>query len=167
MLTKEEVIFESPPVKFPVGYVKNGVKLNNNIRNVNHNNNIVKMSEILSQSGSPSGACVKYVHSKVTLYYSSRVELKWRRALHHCQSCDFGGAKGENSPCGAIHYGQCTPVTIEQLVSARKLSRPMYSGRQPHIKSGSSHIGLPSGKHHSTSHYPTSHSSAVYIQVIT
>lgn len=164
---KEEVIFESPPVKLPVGFIKNGVKLGNSYKNnVNYNNNIVKMSEIKTKSG----ACFKYVHSKVTLYYSSRIELKWRRALHHCQSCEFGdiSSNGDISPCGAIHRGMCTPVTIEQLVLPRKLDKPVTHSatRHSHTKSGSSHIGLPTGKHHSTSLVPSSHSSTVYLQVM-
>ncbi|XP_053403494.1 serine/threonine-protein phosphatase 2A regulatory subunit B'' subunit beta-like isoform X1 [Mercenaria mercenaria] len=166
MLMKEEVIFESPPVKLPVGFIKNGVKLKNNIRNnINHNNNIVKMSEVKTNSG----ACIKYVHSKVTLYYSSRIELKWRRALHHCQTCDFGdvSVNGVMSPCGAIHRGVCTPVTVEQLMLPQRHSRPAaHSSRHHHTKTGSSHIGLPTGKHHSTSHVPSSHSSSLYVQTI-
>lgn len=163
---KEEVLFESPPAKLPVGFIKNGVKLNNNSirRNVNHNNNVVKMSEVATKTG----ACIKYVHSKVTVYYSSRIELRWRRALHHCQSCDYGdvSVNGATSPCGAIHRGICTPVTLEQLAALRKPSKPAaHSSRQPHMKTGSSHIGLPTGKQPSTSHVPPSHSSAIYVQV--
>ena len=126
MLTREEVVFESPPVKLPVGFAKNGVKLNNssnvNRNMVNHNNNnVVRMTEVRT----PTGACIKYVCSKVTLYYNSRIELKWRRALHHCQSCDFGVGleKGESVPCGAIHYGMCLPVVDKYSVPHSRTTR--------------------------------------------
>lgn len=171
MFMKEEVLFESLPAKLPVGFIKNGVKLKNNIKNnVNHNNNNNNIVSKVAEMRSKASASVKYVHSKVTLYYSSRVELKWRRALHHCQTCEFGSnVKGESSICGAIHYGICTPVTVDQLLAAlpHKVGRATtQSFRHAHTKTGPSHIGLPTGKHHSTSHVPSSHSSTVVVQVM-
>ena len=107
MLTKEEVLFQQPPVSFAaVNSVKtsvNGLK-GIKVNNININNND------LVQKSLP---CYKYVHSKVTLYYNSRIELKWRRSLHYCQSCDNGDEKGLNVPCGSIHYGMCLPVSAE------------------------------------------------------
>lgn len=175
MLTREEVIFESPPVKLPVGFSKNGVKLSNsgsmNKNVINHNNNnIVRVKEARTKNG----ACIKYVYSKVTLYYNSRIELKWRRALHHCQSCDFGVGKGDSIPCGAIHYGMCLPVIDKYSVP----HRTWQSNKKPVTSptgSGASPTGLvtPGIKTVSsqpvTSLYPQptspSHTSKIFIQV--
>ncbi|XP_041354697.1 serine/threonine-protein phosphatase 2A regulatory subunit B'' subunit beta-like isoform X2 [Gigantopelta aegis] len=55
-------------------------------------------------------ACVKLVHSRVTLYYSSKIDLRWRRSLHHCQSCKILGCYGVK--CGAIHYGICSAIAF-------------------------------------------------------
>lgn len=66
------------------------------------------------------------VCSRVTLYYNCRIELKWKRALHHCEKCDFrSDSKGWGSKCGAIHFGRCTPVTFPfpQSYSRRKGSQ--------------------------------------------
>ena len=75
----------------------------------------------------------KVVHSRLTLYYSSIVDLRWRRAIHSCHACNFisqdnqidhhgnsPGIHGNNKrlPCGAIHYGHCTAVVH---VSAKTL----------------------------------------------
>lgn len=167
MLTREEVIFESPPVKLPVGLTKNGVKLNNtgnkNKTMINHNNNnIVRMTEVRTNSG----ACIKYVCSKVTLYYNSRIELKWRRALHHCQSCDFGVGKEQAVPCGAIHYGMCLPVIDKYSVPhrTRQLAKQpaVCSVVSPGVRTVSSHAI--SAVQSPTS--PTSsHTSKIFIQV--
>lgn len=165
MLTREEVIFESPPVKLPVGFNKNGVKLNNganmNKNVINHNNNIVRMTEMRTKSG----ACVKYVCSKVTLYYNSRIELKWRRALHHCQTCDYGVGKGETVPCGAIHYGMCLPVVDKYSLP----QKTWQSAKRPVAglaRSGVNTVSSPavSGVSLPTSH-PSSHTSKIFIQV--
>ena len=107
MLTKEEVLFQQPPVTLTtVNSVKNGV---NGIKGIKVNTIGINNNEIV-QKREP---CYKYVHSKVTLYYNSRIELKWRRSLHYCQRCDYGDEKGSNVPCGSIHYGICTPVSAE------------------------------------------------------
>ncbi|KAK3095609.1 hypothetical protein FSP39_016627 [Pinctada imbricata] len=56
---------------------------------------------------------VRYVCSRITIHHNSRVELKWKRSLHHCAQCDVGGTyRGWGISCGAIHYGRCTPVTF-------------------------------------------------------
>ncbi|KAJ8310711.1 hypothetical protein KUTeg_012576 [Tegillarca granosa] len=57
-------------------------------------------------------ASVRYVHSRVSVYHSSRVELKWQRSLHHCPICNIGSLYGPGVTCGAIHYGRCTSVTF-------------------------------------------------------
>ncbi|XP_062584687.1 serine/threonine-protein phosphatase 2A regulatory subunit B'' subunit beta-like isoform X1 [Saccostrea cucullata] len=56
---------------------------------------------------------IQYVCSRVNLYYNCRIELKWKRSLHHCEKCDLrSDFKGWGTQCGAIHYGRCTPVTF-------------------------------------------------------
>lgn len=75
------------------------------------------------------------VCSRVTLYYNCRIELKWKRALHHCEKCDFrSDSKGWGSKCGAIHFGRCTPVSFPfpQSYSRRKGSQ--QSGHIPVAK---------------------------------
>ena len=107
MLTKEEVLFQQPPVSFAaVNSVKSGV---NGITGIKVNNIGLNSNDMVQKSQ----PCYKYVHSKVTLYYNSRIELKWRRSLHYCQTCDYGDEKGAQVPCGSIHYGICSPVSAE------------------------------------------------------
>lgn len=127
MLTKEEVLFQQPPVTFgAVNSVKssavNGLKeIKVNAIGINNNG--------LSQKSEP---CYKYVHSKVTLYYNSRIELKWRRSLHYCQTCDNGDEKGVKAPCGSIHYGMCLPVSGEVANRLRMSPRvPVASIKLP------------------------------------
>jgi hypothetical protein len=54
-------------------------------------------------------AQIRYVYTRVTLFYNSCVDLKWQRAIHSCDSCRVGSIIGEE--CGAIHYGYCSPVS--------------------------------------------------------
>ncbi|WAR28712.1 P2R3B-like protein [Mya arenaria] len=176
MQMREEVIFESPPVKLPVSFNKNGVKMNNNNHNIyrkviNHNNNnLVRMQDVKSPK---TGACIKYVCSKVTLYYNSRIELKWRRALHHCGTCDYGVGKGESTPCGAIHYGMCLPVVDRLSVPQKSPKSPQaaswpasqpapVSGVRPAVSSQSRVAGQPQ----QITSVPSSLSSKIFIQTI-
>lgn len=68
-------------------------------------------------------AQTQLVYSRVTLYYNCRIELKWKRSLHHCEKCDLrSDFRGWGTKCGAIHFGRCTPVTypFPQNYSRRK-----------------------------------------------
>ncbi|KAL3848574.1 hypothetical protein ACJMK2_019424 [Sinanodonta woodiana] len=62
-------------------------------------------------------AAYRYVHSKVTVYHNCRIELKWRRSRHHCKVCSVVDKLG--IPCGSIHYGICTPVSISEFVALK------------------------------------------------
>ena len=110
MLTKEEVLFQQPPVSFgTVNSVKSGTV--NGLKEIKVNTIGINNNDLMkTKSVEP---CYKYVHSKVTLYYNSRIELKWRRSLHYCQTCEYGDEKGSKVPCGSIHYGMCLPVSVE------------------------------------------------------
>ena len=117
MFTKEEVIFHPRPVNImmrdktkltgPLTVKKAAQASQLSNGNISTNDVIkTKPQDLVSKTG----ACIKYVCSKVTLYYSSRIELKWRRALHYCDTCKYGDDNTPNSLCGAIHYGICMPV---------------------------------------------------------
>lgn len=185
-------------MKLPGGFVKNGVKLNNNNhvkqqgvnKNVvNYNNNVVKMQHVKSKPVQ-TGACLKYVCSKVTLYYNSRIELKWNRALHHCSTCDYGVGKDETTPCGAIHYGMCLPV-VDRLFLPKSAQKPPGKSEAPPKSPQAAvwpttaaapvhpahpvHVGVAptssshsksAARHFTTSTSPSSHTSKVFIQVL-
>ncbi|XP_060063897.1 serine/threonine-protein phosphatase 2A regulatory subunit B'' subunit beta-like isoform X1 [Ylistrum balloti] len=77
-------------------------------------------------------AGAKYVYTRVNVYHSTRIELRWKRSVHYCDSCDYGasgigssapGVRGRGSvPCGAVHYGRCTPVSYPFPQNYRKKS---------------------------------------------
>lgn len=91
-----------------------------------------------------SAPAVQYVVSKVTVYHSTHINLKWTRAIHHCDECDLGpggtpGFRGRGHPCGAVHYGRCTPVSYPFPQNFRKKSPisilpPSVSGSIPVAK---------------------------------
>lgn len=57
-------------------------------------------------------APVKYVYSKLTLYHTLKVDLKWCRAIHHCLFCKVSaGAKAAGLSCSAFHHGFCRAAT--------------------------------------------------------
>ena len=61
-------------------------------------------------------APIKYVHSKITVYHSSKVDQKFRRAIHSCAICNLHGLREQGVDCGAVHYGICTAVVLPQTV---------------------------------------------------
>ena len=66
------------------------------------------------------GGCapMKYVRCRVTTYRASLLDLRWSRAIHSCERCVLGPPKaGAPSPCKAVHYGMCTPVTLAIVTS--------------------------------------------------
>lgn len=52
-------------------------------------------------------ACPSYVHSRITLYHASKIDLRYCRSLHSCGSCRLGQV---DDLCGAIHFGICAAV---------------------------------------------------------
>lgn len=54
-------------------------------------------------------ACVRYLHSRITVYHSCKIDLRYCKALHSCVTCSLLQKVG--LPCAAIHYGLCTAVT--------------------------------------------------------
>lgn len=87
-----------------------------------------------------------YVHTRVNVYYSNRIELRWNRSVHYCDTCDIGasgtpgatpGVRGHGCvPCGAVHYGRCTPVSYPFPQNYRKKSpmSPSIPGSIPVAK---------------------------------
>ncbi|XP_064614915.1 serine/threonine-protein phosphatase 2A regulatory subunit B'' subunit beta-like isoform X2 [Liolophura sinensis] len=67
----------------------------------------------------------KYVYSKLTLYHTLKVDLKWCRSIHHCLLCKVSpGAKAARLSCGAFHHGFCraaTPVVPRQQSAQPKV----------------------------------------------
>lgn len=64
-------------------------------------------------------ASIKYIYSRVTIYYNNKIELRWRRSIHHCASCDIEKLKELGLKCGAIHYGLCTGVAGAPTVAVQ------------------------------------------------
>ena len=71
-------------------------------------------------------APVTYVHSRVILYYSSYIDLRWRRSIHSCAACKVSNS---DVRCGAIHHGFCSPVTVPPKLLARE--RPIKPAHPP------------------------------------
>ncbi|CAG5114591.1 unnamed protein product [Candidula unifasciata] len=102
---------------------------------------------------SGEGACTAYVHSRITLYHASKIDLRYCRSLHSCSSCKLGQV---DDLCGAIHFGVCSPVNFP-------------SGRQRRVSGPSEHAvsyastspGSPSLDHDgSTIYHSSAHFSA-------
>ncbi|CAI9740312.1 serine/threonine-protein phosphatase 2A regulatory subunit B subunit beta-like isoform X3 [Octopus vulgaris] len=54
-------------------------------------------------------ASAQVLYSRLTLYYSSKLDIHWQRSVHYCPVCDVPELKQLQLTCGAIHYGWCTP----------------------------------------------------------
>ncbi|KAK7499278.1 hypothetical protein BaRGS_00009538 [Batillaria attramentaria] len=57
-------------------------------------------------------ACVRYLHTRITLYHACKIDLRYCKALHSCITCKLLHQVG--LPCAAIHYGICTAVAVPQ-----------------------------------------------------
>ena len=68
------------------------------------------MQTLQSPPGTPSYASLQYVCSRITLYYSSVIDLRWSRSIHSCDVCPMRLGSGASTLCSAVHYGMCTPV---------------------------------------------------------
>lgn len=53
-------------------------------------------------------ASARYVYSRLTIYYSSKVDVRWQRSVHYCPVCDVPALNDLKLTCGAIHYGWCS-----------------------------------------------------------
>ncbi|KAK7090201.1 serine/threonine-protein phosphatase 2A regulatory subunit B'' subunit beta-like isoform X2 [Littorina saxatilis] len=71
-------------------------------------------------------ACVRYMHTRVTIYHPAKVDLRYSKALHSCGSCKFLRV---GLPCSAIHYGVCQAVTFP--VGTNNASSPMSPAAMP------------------------------------
>lgn len=67
-------------------------------------------------------SCPSYVHSRITVYHASKIDLRYCRSLHSCGSCEMGQLK---DPCGAIHFGVCSAVVMPPS-KLRKRSGPSW-----------------------------------------
>lgn len=74
-------------------------------------------------------APIKYVHSKVTLYYSVLVDQKWKRSIHSCALCDLKLLRQTGQQCSAIHHGYCTAVVAVPAAMIAKVGK----GAKPKI----------------------------------
>ena len=54
-------------------------------------------------------ACVRYLHTRVTVYHPCKIDLRYSRALHSCVTCHFLRV---GLPCSAIHYGVCRALAF-------------------------------------------------------
>lgn len=53
-------------------------------------------------------ASARFVYSRLTIYYSSKVDVRWQRSVHYCPVCDVPSLNDLKLTCGAIHYGWCS-----------------------------------------------------------
>ncbi|KAH9512368.1 hypothetical protein Btru_039338 [Bulinus truncatus] len=99
--------------------------------------------------GAGSGnACPSYVHSRITLYHASKIDLRYCRSLHSCAGCRLGKVE---HPCGAVHYGICAavaPLPAAKLRKGSSASSPASSSSSPSAPSSPvpSSPASPSGK---------------------
>ena len=68
------------------------------------------MQTVSTPASAHSYASLQYVCSRITLYYSSVVDLRWSRSIHSCDVCALRLGSGASTLCSAVHYGICTPV---------------------------------------------------------
>ena len=54
-------------------------------------------------------ACVRYVHTRITVYHPCKIDLRHSKALHSCVTCRLLQL---DLPCSAIHYGMCHAVSV-------------------------------------------------------
>lgn len=102
-------------------------------------------------------ACTAYVHSRITLYYASKIDLRYCHSLHSCISCKLGQV---DDPCGAIHFGVCTAVSLPPSTQRR-----VYSTSGHAVPTASSSPGLgspvsPFSDHSSTIYHSSANFSA-------
>ncbi|KAK6167173.1 hypothetical protein SNE40_021268 [Patella caerulea] len=57
-------------------------------------------------------ACIKYVHSRVTLYHTCKIDIRWKRSIHNCVLCDSMQFKKIGAECNCVHYGICSAVSL-------------------------------------------------------
>ena len=68
------------------------------------------------------------VYSRLTLYYSALIDMRWARSVHTCDACAFqhelcaesGQPTTEGEPflCRSVHFGHCTSVRRPEATSA-------------------------------------------------
>lgn len=90
-------------------------------------------------------ACVRYLHTRVTVYHPCKIDLRYSRALHSCLTCKFLRV---GLPCSAIHYGVCgaAPLPVP--------ARPSPSSSSPSPTSSSSSPASPAQPPLSPGHAP-------------
>lgn len=66
-------------------------------------------------------ACIRYVYSRVTVYYNSKIDLRWHRSIHNC---DASSLKQYDIGCGAIHYGICDAAPVPLTILSSKPESP-------------------------------------------
>ena len=84
-----------------------------------------------------SAAPSQLVYTRLTLYYSALVDMRWARSVHTCGACAFqheispesGRPTTEGAPflCRSVHFGQCT--SVRQLVAASRTTSAAAGAR--------------------------------------
>lgn len=79
-------------------------------------------------------ACVRYVHTRITLYHACKIDLRYCKAVHSCITCKLLHQVG--LPCAAIHYGICSAV----VDPGDKTSTGSLPRSATHMRSGSREV---------------------------
>ena len=79
-------------------------------------------------------ACVRYLHSKVTVYHPCKIDQRYSKAVHSCNECKL---LQNGLPCSAIHYGMCRAVAFPTVTNRSGASTPGAA------RSGASSPGSP------------------------
>ncbi|RUS71020.1 hypothetical protein EGW08_021222 [Elysia chlorotica] len=126
-------------------------------------------SSSTSSTSTPPCSSPSFVHSRVTLYHASKIDLRYCRSLHSCGACRLGHTPA--LPCGAVHYGMCAPVPPlparqkqqqQRVTLRRSISSPGPSSPTGGVRS---HPPAPTARHAAGSHgaaSPISPTSARY-----
>ncbi|KAL8595981.1 hypothetical protein ACOMHN_018293 [Nucella lapillus] len=85
-------------------------------------------------------ACVRYLHSRLTVYHACKIDLRHSKALHSCATCRLLHL---GLPCSAIHYGVCQAVNLP-LPPQTPTSK--HKGPKPVLAQKSKPISVPSAK---------------------
>lgn len=96
---------------------------NNNSVNVDDNSIYSSNHSSINPRGMQYAPC-HFVHSRLTTYYGSLLDLQWSRAVHSCDTCQSQQSSSHNPDCHAVHYGMCTAYKGGVFVNKRRSPSP-------------------------------------------
>ncbi|XP_076453573.1 uncharacterized protein LOC143288820 isoform X3 [Babylonia areolata] len=87
-------------------------------------------------------ACMRYLHSRITVYHACKIDLRHSKALHSCVTCRLLHL---GLPCSAIHYGVCQAVS-GAAPTPKTAPTSKHSGLKPVSAQKSKPISVPAAK---------------------